>query len=213
MPRLYNLNDWFFADLSKETAAYWFGVLSAGGYLIPPNGVGIEISTRDRDWLCRFKSDLKFEGKIYTYSRSKFGRGNGGDRSRMVFTSQQIYSDLMGLGLQPNKTNTLEFCRKLPYNSYRHYIRGIIDGDGSLCYNSKRRQWRLSVRGTSSVISGICEFIYKETDLPFKEAKWKESTFYVEYYGNRMVRKVCDILYEDCSVYLVRKKQLSDEVF
>jgi hypothetical protein len=211
--RKFNLNDTFFDDLAEEAPAYWLGAMTADGYISLPNQIGLEVSSSDAGWLEKLKIYLNYGGDVKTYRKSKAGRGSAGDRSRIIFTSDPIFNRLCSLGFDTNKTESASFCKAVPEDSIRHYIRGLIDGDGSLCYSKAKRQWRISLRGTFDITRGFALFVNRDVGWVLKEPKQSGPTFRVEYEGNRIVRRICDLLYENCWVYLDRKKIQADEVY
>jgi hypothetical protein len=55
----------------------------------------------------------------------------------MTFCSKQMYQDLERLGGTPRKSRTIGFPQ-VPDQFLPHFVRGVIDGDGTLAWNGDR---------------------------------------------------------------------------
>lgn len=153
----WELNERAFDFIDNPDSCYWLGVITADGW-VSGNRIGLEVSVRDHGWLEQFKSFLSYEGPINVYPPSRSGRGNGGDRSRLRFSSPYMVDRLKQLGLDNQKTLTADFCTVIPVNNIRHYIRGLTDGDGHLSYNEVYG-WQWGLSGTNALLKATKQYL------------------------------------------------------
>jgi len=83
----------------------------------------IEFTSKDLDQVETFASLLKLKNKISVKSSCY----------RIQFGNVKLYQLLLEIGLMPNKSLTIAEL-KIPNNYFRDFLRGHLDGDGSLIY-------------------------------------------------------------------------------
>ena len=121
--------------------------------------------------------------------------------------------DLINKGCFVNKTDTLYYPNEtiVPKDLERHFIRGLIDGDGALIITNLskenlHKEFEFSFTGTKEMCEGILKFMNKENLVLSKRHKDKENNNYtLTIGGNKQVLKLVSLLYENASVYLNRK--------
>jgi len=76
-----------------------------------------------------------------------------------------MYNDLLNLGIVPRKSKILRFPTKeqIPENLIQHYIRGYLDGDGSVQLHHNCLS--ISFVGTKEVLIGIQNTLIKYCDV------------------------------------------------
>lgn len=123
----YTLNESFFENIDNEINAYWLGFLYADGCVMDNHKMALLIHKRDTDHMEKFKKDISSTYPI---------RDAGRDRIHMICSSRKICQDLISHGCMPRKTFNLKFPI-LREDLIRHFIRGYMDGDGSIFQNNK----------------------------------------------------------------------------
>jgi hypothetical protein len=204
--RVYSVDDGFFDDLRSEKKCYWLGALTADGHSRESiNKVIFEISNKDREWIEQLKDHLKFMGPVKPTKHNCV---------RIVMSSKRLTERLSSLGLDGHKTFTVAFCASVPEQLVRHYIRGIIDGDGSITFS--RGAPVLSVSGTKGVLEGIRSYfegcILEAGALPKKKRihELKNSNICkIKYEGTRLVPFLLSHIYSKAGVSMLRKKNLA----
>ena len=104
---------------------------------------------------------FKYQNRDYNFTR---------DMCRLSFRSDQIVDDLIKLGCPPRKTFKITFPSEeiVPNNLINHFLRGYLDGDGSISGSvrkskSKFRQnymhFQITFTGTSAFINKTMEFL------------------------------------------------------
>ena len=199
----YTINENSFADITIPEQAYWLGVMYSDGYITHApytNYFGISVSKKDEEWLQKFKSFLQYNGEIKTYKVSS-GYKPGTEYVRLLIGNNKIVSDLESLGVVERKSKLLY---SLPNISFLDdFIRGYIDGDGSL-----RKDYPcFQISGTKSFLQCIANYLqvdyrlYPDKDIYTLRYNTKEST----YLEKR--------LYKESKVYLLRKYNIASRSF
>ena len=189
------VNSTIFNIIDTEEKAYWLGFLYADGCVYDKNNISLELGLKDKTHLEKFN---KFIGRDKQIKEDHF-------RVRCMFKDSQIYTDLNNLGVVPRKSLILTFPtkEKIPNNLVKHFIRGYIDGDGSI-YLSNNNIF-VSVLGTKEFLVSLIENI----DLPkrtlYKNNKNNDSNCWFFQYSGKNAIKLIKYLYTDSTIYLERK--------
>jgi len=87
----------------------------------------LTISQKEPELLNKVSKLMNCDMKL----RRREKRGIAGEVYTFDVCSEEIYSDLINLGLSPHKSRTMEFPN-VPPEFVRHFFRGCWDGDGSI---------------------------------------------------------------------------------
>lgn len=143
----YYVNDNFF-DEYTEKSMYWAGFLAADGNIDKNKSrIAVKLKLTDKNHLEKFKFDLDCNAPIIeltrTDNRPAFKTGTY-HSANFRFTSKNIKNKLNeNFLITPAKSKTLEFPMHIKdHPLINHFIRGVIDGDGSIF-----------VRGNHGIIS------------------------------------------------------------
>ena len=205
----FNINENYFKKWS-ESMAYVLGFIFSDGNITETirNGysdkLAIGLHKKDIDILKKIKRELSAEQKL-SFSRNYVYFG--------VY-SQIIVDDLKGLGHSYRKS--LEVNRgkipNIPKKYIRHFIRGIVDGDGSIHFDKKNYP-TLSVCGRKDMMTFIKKHflvkfnLYSKITQPKKNGKLS-NVFYISYRSNS-AKILIDYLYNNAKIYLERKFKLA----
>lgn len=186
-----------FDVIDTEEKAYWLGFLYADG-CVESNRNTIELSLKSSDirHLEKFRDFLGFDKSKHIFQDDV--------RCRIMFGNKHTKQSLIALGCTPKKSLTICFpsLQQVPKELRRHFIRGYIDGDGSVMINTKKTAGRLNILGTKNMLEGIVRYTgWRKTKI---SQHGKENVFSVEWCGY-YVTDYLDYLYHDASVYLDRK--------
>ena len=175
----YSINENSFAYDNKNTA-YWLGVMYSDGYISKTgkytNYFGLTINEKDLEWLEQFKHFLQYNGKIIRFtSNTTFKKGT--KVARLLIGNNKIVSDLEKWGVIEKKTFKL---KELPSTSFLDdFIRGYIDGDGSL----NKKYPNIIICGTKDLLLSIANYfkipysIYSDKSIFALHYNTKESTY------------------------------------
>lgn len=107
--------------------AYSVGLITTDGNL-SPDGRHFDFTSNDRDLIETFKECLNLKNKICT---KKSGGTKKNTSFRIQFGDVKLYRWLLTIGLMPNKSKILGPL-KIPDKFFFHFLRGHLDGDGSI---------------------------------------------------------------------------------
>ena len=187
-----------FSNIDSEEKAYWLGFLAADGHARKnDNGIILSIQKSDVDHLEKFKGFIQC-------SRAIRDRGDG--TVTLNFSSSLMNKDLKRYGIKTD--GVYSFCLpRLEPELMRHFIRGLIDGDGWVCLEKPR----LGVVCNTQIANEIKVFIFSQTNVQGKTAQTHKCgliSFCI--YGKNQVLFVANWLKKDASVLLERKWMLCD---
>lgn len=124
--------------LYTPASCYWAGFIAADGCVTSKNGykyVSVKLKSDDEQHLlklCRFvkKEQRVVRVKEYIKQTNRFY-----DESRISFGSKELIRDLRdNFNITERKSLTIKPPANIPDNCTRHYIRGFMDGDGSISF-------------------------------------------------------------------------------
>jgi hypothetical protein len=145
--RKYTIDNKYFSKITIQNS-YWAGFIAADG-CITNNYVKIMISIRDIKLLKQLKKDIKYTGPIYISKKRK--------RCSLEFRSSNIINNLKSIwNITEKKSLILEAPKtKLKRNFFLSYVKGYIDGDGSIYTEKNKKYLRISIIGTLKLLEWI----------------------------------------------------------
>ena len=219
-----DFNDNYFENIDTEEKAYFLGLIYSDGNVREHNGgyyLSIELKREDKYILEKLATELKCENKIYDRDR----KTNFGESHMSNFTScnsKKIFDDLARFNIVPDKSHTttsfINIEELIPNNLIKHFLRGLIDGDGTI---SKRYTTRQNV---IAIYQNEINFCY-EFDRLLKKSmndydlyeniivNKNTGVYNLRYRRIDDIKKICDFLYNGSNIYLKRKYQLAELYF
>ncbi len=205
-PRL-SVNENYFEKWSSDMA-YILGFTLADGCIIEGTYKGYSgalkygVHKKDVDILEKIKQKLESDHKI-SFSTH--------DAVHFCITSQKIVEDLKFLGINYRKS-LHENIPNVPKKYIRDFIRGIVDGDGSISFD-KRNYPTFSVCGGENTITFIQKNFLDKFGIYSKISKRKkyeqsQPLFYIAYRTNS-AKTLIYYLYNNSTLYLERKFKLA----
>lgn len=217
-----------FDNIDTEEKAYWLGFLWCDGYVCrrdrKNNGtytyeIKLSLSEVDIDHLVKFKSFLELENDIKLYNNSKSAFKTKSKEARIMVYNKHMGEILYNkYGIIPNREEIAKTIEYIPKELLRHFIRGIIDAEGSINYYECIDQGRLTKKKALSITTNISilNFINKHLyDMNIScsiinkyNHRHKERDSYCRtllYSGNIQVPKILKYIYENSNIYLDRK--------
>lgn len=203
----------YFDCIDTEEKAYWLGFIYADGYISKPERMykgkikrgnyKFEISLKADDVLHleKFKTAIEYDKDI-KISKTNFIRSN---RCRISFNNKHFWNTLNDYGCTPVKSLNLKFPNDDIFKNkklIKHFIRGYIDGDGSIAYkNAKHTDFQLRILGTEHFLNNL----QKKLPLEKLNKLYKDINIFELCFNSSRGLYVCKYLYEDASIYLNRK--------
>lgn len=185
-------------DIKTMASCYWAGFLAADGYVGSHGVITIGLSSKDRERLVQFKEFMGFNGPILDGQTS-----NGYPSSTInIYGAYECQAALASTFSVTNaKSLTLQPPNLSDEDHIRHFIRGYIDGDGSISYQGSGRNnhWVLSIVGTEAMLvwikSCIKQFV-NGVGNPSVNSGGSRTRSYQLAFGCYQVRPILDWLYE-----------------
>lgn len=148
-------NETFFSSWSAKMA-YVLGVIYTDGNLSPQSStcsIGrLTLAQKEPELLEKVLALMGCNARLLYRKEIRLEKTTAGAVHYFHITNDKIYTDLIELGLMPNKSRSIKFPQ-IPPEYVRHFIRGCWDGDGSFYYEKPRG----GLKG--SFVSGSLEFI------------------------------------------------------
>lgn len=123
----YFYNRDYFEKIDSENKAYWLGFITADG-CIAKNGasISIQLGRKDIGHLKKFCDEIQAP---YSLIKDTIG-GFGTECNKLAISSVKMNQDLQDKGIHPAKSLHEKPYLSLDEKYIKHYIRGLIDGDG-----------------------------------------------------------------------------------
>ena len=215
------LKEDFFETINSEEKAYWLGFLFTDGSVVPKKGtnsmtIRLDVQLRDKEVIENFKKAVNSEGKL-TYSKHK-KNGRESESVLTTITSKKMADDLAQYGVIPNKTyNTKHLPSNIPKEYWKDFLRGCIDGDGSI-YINHNGEYTTPVIYFCSYHQSCCEdflrMIKEICPITGHNNVLKEKgTYRITFKKKEDVQQLATVLYKDSNISLTRKYDLARSIF
>lgn len=197
------VNEAAFDNISSEEQYYWLGFMYADGNISKEgNRIEMRLSIKDKSHLEKFRRFLDLETEIRT------GICNGNEWCHLSVRNKHLWNTLNNLGCIPQKSLALTFPRiKFTTANILHFIRGYVDGDGSLCIykEGNKIRTRISIVGTESFLASINKIFGNKGYIRNKSSEDYKNKAYSLSFSDVPSRKLARYLYENATIYLDRK--------
>lgn len=210
--RLYALNPYVFDVIDNEWAAYHWGFLWADGY-VHKRSLTVSLKEADVDVLERMKNFLESESPIRIKSEKLNEKMYG--KCRIEFTDRHLSSRLNELGIITGRPSIQPILDYLPSYLYHHWIRGFMDGDGTIRIK-KNNQGLIGFCGDVSILAFIRAVLaeYAATNPDRTITKHiKANLYYLNYNGNAQCVRIRDFLYQDATIWMERKRERANLIY
>lgn len=193
--------------------AYVIGVITTDGNLSPDQR-HISITSKDLEMISNCSTGLGIEMK---YSKKARGRELNKKYFVLQFSDVNFFEFLVSIGLTTNKSKTLGAI-KIPEKYFKDFLRGCIDGDGSISIfkhpQSNRPQYKLRLCSASKnflvwILSRVSK-LYKisggSIHIP------KKSSVHTLVFGKYDAVKILSIIYKQNTIALSRKRVIANKI-
>lgn len=209
------LKEDYFENIDTEEKAYFLGLLFTDGSVVPdPSGkrspsITISLKVSDIDILEKLRNEINMHSKI-SYDKRK-----NKECAVIKFRSKKMANDLAKYGIIPQKTyKTKHLPNNIPSNFIIPFMRGLLDGDGSI-FQMKSGNYTIDF---CSYHKSICEDFRNLCNQFLDEPV----TTKIENYGTayhfrinkkRLIKQLATVLYKDSSISLARKYARASVLF
>ncbi|MEW2393269.1 SANT/Myb-like DNA-binding domain-containing protein [Streptomyces venezuelae] len=203
-----------FMDLSVPEYAYMFGFLQADGHLAQGPGqkgrLSVEISVRDIEILREFQKLTPYNSTISERTRStNFAETH--TSATWTLCSLEARTRLNELGLPYGRMSQEIAPPSVPLST-RDYLRGIVDGDGSVGY-----MWQgfpfISLTTASTAISAyLSSYAEAVTQVARAPRRNSRDNVYNITYVTDAAQQLCAYLYYPGCLCLERKRSTAEAI-
>lgn len=188
--------------------AYGIGLLATDGCLSPDKR-HIEFCSKDLEAILNFKKSFELKNRI---GKKKRGGIPNTEYYRIQFGDVKLYDYLTSIGLSPRKSLSMG-ALKIPKKFFADFLRGVIDGDGSIGYfmhpESKEKQFRIRISsGSLSFLKWLRKTIAGLQNIRGTIIKIKDA-YELCYYKRASVVLSDYIYYRKNLIYLTRKFKIA----
>lgn len=201
----------YFETIDTEAKAYYLGLLLTDGNVcrVKRNTeqyvIQICLKYQDREIIEQFKKELHSSNIIRHY------KNNRRDECFFGVCSTKMAHDLINKGVYPNKTFEAKLNFDIPPHLFRHYIRGIFDGDGTVFIS--KNYLRFGFYGTHQLVSEVQQWLGGQIQLSQNKIFDKPTVSFVIYQKKKDVLGFYNLIYKDAHFFLKRKKDKFDSYF
>jgi hypothetical protein len=223
----YNINTDYFKKIDTEYKAYILGFIYADGSVYQPPGnrqLNFRIGVQERDSYILDQLSLSAAGghKHIVKTPSSIKKGYQ-PQVCVNISSNELCQDLINLGCSIRKSKEGMKFPKLPSEMISHFIRGFLDGDGSIIlkkqsYKYKRKtnhnisnphqdRFKLILAFSSTDKEFLLEIAkYLQIKKPYITEKIRTIMNYILWIEVKSdVQRAIVYLYDDCNYFLQRK--------
>ena len=199
------LIDDYFEKIDTPEKAYFLGLLLADGAVTKDKDradqISLELQEEDIEILRTFKKQISSDVEV-----RKSERPGRKITCKFAVRSDKMSEDLEKFNIIPNKTYLVDDLIP-PANFIVDFIRGFVDGDGSIYYSKDK--WHLSLTGHSQK---MLQDFQKIINKMIGKEKSQKLTFFNNVYkvtwNNEDAIKIAKILYVDNNnIALARKRE------
>ena len=204
--KIYHCDEHYFDNIDTQDKAYIVGLLWADGCNQLDRGkVVIQLQERDKAILEQIKEVSNNERPLWK-SALHDKNPNWQNAISLTWQSRHISQVLNDYGMVPRKSLVLEFPNWIDESLYSHFLRGYIDGDGSVYYSYDKNVFRVSMVGTKmflDVVQRMCAKIGVKTSLSHKK-EHNDITFTLHSTSNRGTLNLLNWVYDNANLKLQR---------
>jgi hypothetical protein len=194
------MNKNYFEIIDSEIKAYLLGYLVADGNISKKtNRICFCINKNDKSILELFKKELNSENLVRDYTTFDKRTKKYYYSSVFQVSSKKIKEDLKNLGVCENKSMLFKNVN-IPKELFRHFLRGMMDGDGSI---SKDKCNLIS----SKEFLEYLNYNYFNNKIYLEEMTKNLNTWKLHLQSYSTILDFLNYIYKDSTVYLDRKYQ------
>lgn len=155
-PAITRTYDFGFFDQFTPESAYWAGFLAADGCVRSDRAtVSLHLAATDADHVEKLRKAVQFNGEV---------KISGAAASLHINGPRWVDALSRNFGVTPRKSLTYSLP-ELPSDTLPHFVRGIIDGDGSITFTTVPT---LSITGTRFLLASLAEAFFDHCAVRLK---------------------------------------------
>lgn len=188
---------------NSPASHYFIGWITSDGYIDEKYG-GITLEICDKEILDRFKEILGYSGQIkVSNKRQKHHK----QAYRLNLKSRKLTQDFVNIGIKQKKSKTIGMP-KIDQKYYYHFLRGLIEGDGSIILDKRQRLFVFFNSASKKLIDSISNLTdIKPTSIITLKNEGYDNAYRLVWTDKKAL-ELCEFLYKDSeNLRLERKYQ------
>jgi hypothetical protein len=185
-------------EVFDAPSCYWAGFIAADGFVARDN-IAIELNSKDAEHLVKLCNLVQRDTCLWRRQRERSGKMV--EYVQVSLNSKKVTDDLCGnFNIVPAKSKVLRPPDAIPQELVRHYIRGYVDGDGTIGWHKENQAPRLGiVSGSKGILEWIASKIKESGSSAGNPSirKYKEANTYAIEWNGRYSIDIMDWLFED----------------
>ena len=204
--RIHKLNNTVFNSVDNQNAAYWLGFLYADG---STNEKSLNVALKGEDFthLEKLKSFLETDASVVM--REKQCKGKKYPSADLYVTDRHLIERLHFYGVSVGRQSPRETMERIPKHLFRHWLRGLFDGDGCAFTNPNSG---INFLADSILLELIRNHLFSVgvENNPNRKIKRhsKSDVYYLSYGGRKVAMRVIDYMYQDAITWLERERKV-----
>lgn len=207
------LKEDFFDTIDTEEKAYFLGLMFADGNVALDSKrspmISLQLKISDIEILQQLRTILNMHSNlIYDKRKNK-------ESAILSFRNSHMADSLAKYGIIPQKTYKTKHLPEVPKEFLRHFLRGLLDGDGSIYKERHSNKYRIDY---CSYHQSICEefrnlcnnFLTKKNTVKINNYG---TAYHIRFNDQKSVKQLATALYKDSNISLARKYSLAQEIF
>ena len=183
-----NLNENYFEKIDSSDKAYFLGfMLTDGNVSLNENTIRLSLSSKDEEILNIFKEKTGNENKICIREDEKHSERT------FQLRSKKWKDDLAKYGVVPQKTSISEMP-VLSTDMMPHLIRGMIDGDGWISFNSHQ----IGFCGNEKTVNQLKKYLVETLNVyDVKVIHASENLWQITWASQKDIEKIGNYIYQN----------------
>ena len=183
-----SLNENYFEKIDSSDKAYFLGfMLTDGNISLNENTIRLSLSSKDEEILNIFKEKTGNENKICIREDEKHSERT------FQLRSKKWKDDLAKYGVVPQKTSISEMP-VLSTDMMPHLIRGMIDGDGWISFNSHQ----IGFCGNEKTVNQLKDYLVKTLNVyDVKVIHTSENLWQITWASQKDIEKIGNYIYQN----------------
>lgn len=200
-----DLYDEFFLQQNTQFRAYFLGLFVTDGNFSKTNYC-VSITSTDESLMKYLVEKTNYEKKLYA---AKIVNPKHKQSWRIMFYAQ-VTKDMIDLiGYYPGPKTGKEFIPKCIDDSvFFHFLRGMVDGNGSIIGDKRDERLRVKVCSASKFLLQDTWDRLKRLGIVREGGLHPTSTIYSLSFGHEDGVRLCEKMYENAEFWLERKKRV-----
>lgn len=217
-----DFDDNYFEKIDTEAKAYFLGLIYTDGCVRIHNGgyfLGLQLQISDKPIIEKLAEELKCGNSVRERKTNGVFNGTGVAEFESC-NSKKLFDDLARFDIVPDKTHnsiTIKNIKELvPKHLIKHFIRGVIDGDGSIAHTYYHGKGIMIYQNSMQFCEDMQDLIaYAMDDYTLHGVCTSRpvNMFVLRYRRINEAIKLLKFLYEDATVYIQRKYDVASEYF